>query len=54
MIASYQAFDDSERFYVIEDFDVGAIIRVGGRELVIYDADDFTKDFFAEHLNKGR
>ena len=49
----FKAFDDSDRFYILEDFDVGAVIRVGGRELVIYDADEFTKAFFAEHLNTG-
>ncbi|XP_059082013.1 EF-hand domain-containing family member C2-like isoform X1 [Tigriopus californicus] len=48
-----QSFDEQDKFYQMEDFDIGKEIQVAGRQILIYDCDRSTRLFYQEHLSKG-
>lgn len=48
-----QAFDEQDKYYQMEDFDIGKEICVAGRHILIYDCDRSTRLFYQEHLSKG-
>jgi len=37
-------------YYSPEDFNCGCMIKVWSRDCLIYDADDFTKNWYAQNL----
>ncbi len=46
--------DDNDRFYHLEDLSMGAVLWVGGRDILVYDCDEATRSFYKEVVGKGR
>lgn len=44
----------ASKFYAAEDLDTGATINVCGRDMMLYDCDEATRDFYATAMNKGK
>jgi len=45
--------NEEDGFYSLQDLNVGSTLHVGGREILLYDADKATKMFLKEEFGKG-
>ncbi len=44
---------EEDQFYHLEDFEIGCSVWVGGREVVVYDCDEATRDYYREVVGRG-
>ena len=52
VIAASGVFGDPTTFYSEDDFDIGKTISIAGRDVLLHDCDNFTREYFQATRNK--
>ena len=52
VIAASGVFADPTTFYSEDDFDIGKTISIAGRDVLLHDCDNFTREYFRNTRNK--
>lgn len=53
VIATCGENSDPSSFYGEDDFDIGRTVSITGRDVLLYDCDGFTRDYFKKVHGKG-
>jgi hypothetical protein len=52
IVSEYHAEADEKVFYGLRDLQIGGMINVFGRDLMLYDADTYTRTYYAQNLGE--